>query len=267
MTKAQDQRHDLQDHDLHNQKVIEQFSNWARRFAELPIHSEADGMARTLAAAAIDPAGRALDVACGPGIVACAVAARAAHVVGVDLTPAMTEQARERQRAAGLENIEWRIGDATGLPFDNESFDLVVTRYSFHHLQQPALALAEMKRVCRPGGRVVVVDAAPSAETQQNYDRMERLRDPSHTSALTLEQLRRLGRDLGLTEAVIDGYRLEARVADLTEAPELQPLNAMLEADLASGKDTIGVGACRAEDGFHIHFPIMIVAWDKPPSA
>lgn len=252
--------------DQHNQRVIEQFSNWARRFAELPIHSEADGMARILAAAAVDPASRALDVACGPGIVACALATRAAHVAGVDLTPAMIEQGRLRQRAAGLENIEWRVGDATGLPFEDACFDVVVTRYSFHHIQQPALALAEMKRVCRPGGRIVVVDAAPSAQTQENYDRMETLRDPSHASALTLDQLRRLGRDIGLAEAFIDGYRLEARIADLSEERDMPVLSAMLGADIASGEDRIGVGAWRAEDGLRFHFPIAIVAWDKPAS-
>ena len=58
----------------HDDKIIEQFTRWARPFAELPIHSEADGMARLLAAAEIEAHMRVLDTACGPGIVACAAA-------------------------------------------------------------------------------------------------------------------------------------------------------------------------------------------------
>jgi ubiquinone/menaquinone biosynthesis C-methylase UbiE len=246
----------------HDERIVEQFTRWARPFSELPVHAEAEGMARTLAAAGISPDASVLDVACGPGIVACAAAQQAARVTGIDLTPAMIEQARERQRAQQLENLEWRLGDATRLPFADGVFDVVLTRYSFHHMPEPLLALREMRRVCRRGGRVVVIDATPTAETQAAYDRMEILRDPSHASALTLEQLRAIGRQAGLVERLIDGYRLEALLSTLSDRQDLPALNRMLEADIDSGADHIGVGAWRAADGIRFHFPISIVAWD-----
>ena len=245
----------------HNQKIVEQFTRWARPFAELPVHSEADGMTRTLAAAGIEPGMRVLDVACGPGIVACAAALQAAHVTGIDLTPAMLAQARERQQRLGLANLDWREGDATQLPFDDSAFDVVLTRYSFHHMTAPATALREMQRVARKGGRVVVIDATPSLETQATYNRMELLRDPSHASALTLDQLRALGREAGLQELRIDGYRLEALLSTLADAQDMPALARMLDADIDSGKDQAGVGAWRATDGIRIYFPISIVAW------
>lgn len=248
----------------HDEKIIDQFTRWARPFAELPVHSEADGMARLLAAAALEPHMRVLDTACGPGIVACAAAPFAAQVSGIDLTPAMIEQARLRQADKGLQNLDWRVGDATRLPFEAASFDVVMTRYSFHHMPDPGAALAEMKRVCRPGGRVVVCDATPSPETQAAYDRMELLRDPSHASALTLEQLRALGRDLGLSELTVDGHRLQADLGTLADAQDMAALGEMLDADIAGGEDRIGVQAERVDGRIRIYFPISIVTWRVP---
>ena len=245
----------------HNEKIVEQFTRWAKPFSELPVHSEADGMTRTLAAARIKSGMKVLDVACGPGIVACAAALQASHVTGIDLTPAMIGQAQERQRSLKLTNLDWRVGDATQLPFADGSFDVVLTRYSFHHMINPTAALREMKRVCRKGGRIVVIDATPTPETQAAYDRMEILRDRSHVSALTLGQLRALGHELGLAERHVDGYRLEALLSTLADEDDMPALSRMMEDDIASGRDRIGVGAWQAQDGIRIRFPISIIAW------
>ena len=245
----------------HNQRVVDQFTRWAKPFAEEPIHAEADAMARTLAACAFGAGSEVLDVACGPGILACAAAVHARRVTGADLTPAMIEQARARQAAAGLENLDWRVADATALPFEDGRFDRVTTRYSFHHMLEPAAALAEMRRVCRPGGRLVVIDATPSPETQAAYDAMERLRDPSHTSALTLEQLRCIGREAGLEEVALDAYRLEAELQTLADADDMAALTALFDADIDSAADRLGVGAWRGPTGIRFYFPVSIVAW------
>jgi ubiquinone/menaquinone biosynthesis C-methylase UbiE len=251
----------------HNQRIVDQFTRWAKPFSELPIHAEAEAMARTLRACALTPGADALDVACGPGILACAQAPHARAVTGIDITPAMIEQARARQAAAGLENMAWHVGDATALPFESGSFDLVTTRYSFHHMPDPAASLAEMVRVCRSEGRIVVIDATPSPETQAAYDAMERLRDPSHTSALTLEQLREIGREARLREVIVDGYRLEAELSTLADASDLPALVAMFDADIGSGQDRIGVGARRTHAGIQFHFPVSIVAWERSDEA
>ncbi|ARN83126.1 class I SAM-dependent methyltransferase [Methylocystis bryophila] len=251
----------------HSQLIVDQFTRWAKPFSELPIHAEADAMARTLRACALTPDSDVLDVACGPGILACAQAPLSRSVTGVDITPAMIEQAHARQAAAGLENMAWRVGDAIALPFESGSFDRVTTRYSFHHMPDPAATLAEMVRVCRSEGRIVVIDATPSPETQAAYDAMERLRDPSHTSALTLEQLREVGRAAGLREVVVDGYRLEAELSTLADLSDMPALVAMFDADIASGQNRIGVGAWRTRDGINFQFPVSIVAWERSDAA
>ncbi len=175
----------------------------------------------------------------------------------------MIEQARARQASLGLANLDWRVGDAARLPFEDAVFDRVVTRYSFHHMLRPGLALAEMKRVCRPGGRVVVCDATPAPQAQAAYDRFETLRDPSHASALTVEQLRALGREAGLAEIGIDHHRLEADVADLADTQDLAAVSAVLEADIACGEDRTDLAAKRVDGRLKIFFPISIFAWRK----
>jgi SAM-dependent methyltransferase len=249
--------------DAHNRRIVDQFTRWAKTFGELPIHAEAEAMARTIAACAVTSDMNVLDVACGPGILACALAEQAGHVTGIDITPAMIGEARMRQDDMALDNLSWQIGDATDLPFEDGRFDRVVTRYSFHHMTDPAATLAEMVRVCRPDGRIVVIDATPAPEAQEAYDWMERLRDPSHTSALTLDRLRGVGADAGLSELLIDGHRLEARLDTLSDPETLSDLIAMFEADIDSGEDRIGVDARRAEDGIRFHFPISIIAWER----
>src|SRR5262245_59371585 len=116
---------------------------------------------------------------------ACAFAQIARHVTGIDLTPAMIDHARALQEAQKRANVTWHVGDVRPLPFADASFSLVFTRYSFHHFLDPRAVLAEMSRVCTPGGRMVVVDVFTSnAEQASAYNHMETLRDPSHVRAL-----------------------------------------------------------------------------------
>jgi len=248
----------------HQSRILDQFTRWARPFAELPAHSQPEAMSQSLEAARIGPDDDVLDVACGPGLVACEAAARARRVTGVDLTPTMIEQAKERQAALRLDNMRWEIADAYTLPFEDGSFDVVITRYSFHHLQEPARALMEMVRVCKVGGRIAVIDATPATEAQDAYNRMERIRDPSHATALTPSELRELGRNASLEEFAVDGYRLPVLLDTLADAETLPELVSIFEADIAGGGNRLGVGAYRAGDGIHFFFPVSIVVWHKP---
>ncbi|WP_242010201.1 class I SAM-dependent methyltransferase [Acetobacter conturbans] len=246
----------------HDSQIVAQFTRWARPFSELPIHAEAESMAQTLAACSVSKGMTVLDVACGPGIVACALAREGADVTGIDLTPAMINQARHRATDMNV-SVDYHVGDARHLPFEANSFDRVVTRYSFHHMQEPATVLAEMVRVCRPGGRIIVIDATPAPECQKGYDQAEMLRDPSHTSALTLPQLLSLGAEAELSHVLTEQYRLESRLQDQVAPEDWSALKTMFAEDIASGRDSLGMGAWEAEDGIRFFFPISIVGWSK----
>jgi ubiquinone/menaquinone biosynthesis C-methylase UbiE len=135
---------------------------------------------------------RALDVGTGAGALALALAPYVREVVGVDLVPELLELARSR--AEGLGNVTFVEGDATRLEFDRASFDLSGTMRTLHHVGRPELVVAELARVTRPGGDVLVVDqVAPTDPLEAlELDRFERARDPSHTRLLPDADLRGL---------------------------------------------------------------------------
>jgi SAM-dependent methyltransferase len=96
-----------------------------------------------------------LDVACGSGNVAVPAAVRGARVTGLDLTPELFDAARARAAEAGVE-VEWLEGDAEALPFDDASFDRVTSTFGVQFAPRHEVAAAEMMRVCRPGGKIVI---------------------------------------------------------------------------------------------------------------
>jgi ubiquinone/menaquinone biosynthesis C-methylase UbiE len=134
-------------------------------------------------------------------------------VVGVDLVPELLEQARKR--AEQLSNVSFVEGDATKLPFGYGEFDLAGTLRTLHHIGRPELVVAELARVTRARGRVLVVDQIapvdPAAAAELN--RFERARDPSHTRTLADVDLRGLFESNGLV-LVRAEYKRESRDLD-----------------------------------------------------
>jgi len=96
---------------------------------------------------------RVLDVACGTGVVAITAALRGATVSGLDLTPALIERARKNAGVAGV-NAEFIEGDAEALPYPDGTFDVVLSQFGHIFAPRPALAMREMLRVLKKGGRV-----------------------------------------------------------------------------------------------------------------
>jgi SAM-dependent methyltransferase len=196
--------------------ILDQFTRQAVPFSEMPAHSNEESVRLVMDMARIGPEDDVLDVACGPGLVACELAEVARHVAGIDLTPAMIEQAQAKQRSKGLTNLTWLVGDAVPLPFPDPAFSVVVTRYSFHHFLDPRAVLVEMVRVCQPGGRVAVIDVFTSnPEQAEAYNRVEKLRDPSHVRALSLEELIGLCHDAGLRGILPEGRRRRPHPPDV----------------------------------------------------
>jgi SAM-dependent methyltransferase len=153
------------------------------------------------------------------------------------------------------------------LPFPAGAFSVVVTRYSFHHFLDPRAVLAEMVRVCSPGGRVAVIDVFTSSPEQaEAYNRMEKLRDPSHVRALPLEELTDLFQNTGLRNVRTAFFKLELPLETLLAASFPNPGDAdRVRQTFADdiGVDRLGIGAHRRDGSIHFAFPIVAIVGRK----
>ena len=111
---------------------------------------------RLVAMAAPTPGLRALDLATGTGDIAFALSAAGADVVGLDVTPRMIELARAK--VTGPPAPRFLVGDMLALPFPAHAFDVVTTGYGLRNVPDLALAIDEIRRVLKPGGRVLSLD-------------------------------------------------------------------------------------------------------------
>jgi ubiquinone/menaquinone biosynthesis C-methylase UbiE len=167
----------------------------------------------------IQPGNAVLDVGCGPGIDTVALArriGRAGRVVGIDHDEAMVSQAIARADEAGVAAwVEHRVGTATALDLPDDSFDAVRSERLFQHLADPAPALAEMIRVTRPGGRVVVVDtdwgshSADCADVSVERALPRTLAETSLANGYSGRQLYRLMKRAGLAQVDVTTFPLQ----------------------------------------------------------
>jgi SAM-dependent methyltransferase len=176
----------------------------------------------------------------------------------------MLDEARQAADAAGIANVEWHQGDVYALPFAQQTFDIVSCRFAFHHLEQPARAFAEMVRVAKPGGRIVLCDAVASDHPAKAaaFNAMERLRDPSTVEFRTLSFLRGLFALAGLREPEARFYGvpfdLETMVArSFPLNDDRAGLRAMLEASVEG--DALGMGARREGGKVWFAYPAAVL--------
>lgn len=109
----------------------------------------------------VKPGESVLDVGTGTGVVAITAARAGARVTGLDLTPELLEQARENAVIAGLGDIVWNEGDAEQLPYPDAAFDVVLSQFGHMFAPRADVAVAEMRRVLKPGGRVAFATWPP----------------------------------------------------------------------------------------------------------
>jgi ubiquinone/menaquinone biosynthesis C-methylase UbiE len=186
--------------DAHSGAIRDEFSHQADSFARSPTMSLAETLDVVVELVPADPESRWIEVACGPGLIARAMAPRVGMVVGVDLTPTMIEKARADAAAARVENVSFEIGDATALDLPDDSLDGAITRFSLHHIPAPVRVLEEMRRVVKPGGHVILADFVTDDEGAAAawQEEIERLRDPSHWALLTPSRIAALAERVGL---------------------------------------------------------------------
>lgn len=198
--------------------VAAQFGATASAYLTSAVHAQgADLEQLRQALAHLKPVthSRVLDLGCGAGHASFAAASMANEVVAYDLSAEMLGVVAAAATDRGLANIRTQQGAAETLPFDDASFCAVVSRMSAHHWRDVPAALREIRRVVKPGGKVVLIDIVgaedPLCDTW--LQSVELLRDPSHIRDYTPTGWTQLFRDAGFDVEVSPVWRIEIEFA------------------------------------------------------
>jgi ubiquinone/menaquinone biosynthesis C-methylase UbiE len=198
--------------DVHAERVHERFARTAARIAERELDRREALRERLRRFVPLSGDERVLDSGAGTGALALAFAPLVREVVALDIVAELLDLGR--QAAAEFPNVTFLEGDATRLPFDLDSFDLASCHRTLHHIARPELAVSELARVARLGGRVLIIDQIAPADPLAGFelDRFEQARDPSHTRLLPDVDIRSL---LDANGLVLRGSRFEQEPRDL----------------------------------------------------
>lgn len=178
----------------------------------------------------------------------------------------MIEQAKQLQKEKNLDNVDWEIANVYTLPFQDNEFSIVVTRYSLHHMIDPDKVINEMYRVCKPGGKMLVVDVTPEKDKKELYNKVEKLRDPSHTRAITLDELRLFLDSKGIMNIKTERHDLEMDLEDIN-APFPNPgdrekILSLFEDDVVN--NNLGMKSHNRDGRIYFYFPISMLVGFKP---
>src|SRR5258708_4125865 len=185
--------------------VQNQFSKVAANYRTSSVHASGEDLQWMVQVAALTGNERVLDAACGAGHTAMTFAPHVREVVALDFTPAMLEQVEKLVAERQVSNVTIRSGDVEKLPFEAQTFDLVVTRYAAHHWPHPLTALQEIARVLKPGGLFLLNDTIAPVEPLHDtfMQTVEFLRDGSHVRNQSIQQWQALMTEAGFQSTVV----------------------------------------------------------------
>ncbi|WP_145601145.1 class I SAM-dependent methyltransferase [Yersinia frederiksenii] len=194
----------------HKDAVERQFGDQANAYLTSAVHAQGKDLQRLTTLLQPHGDARLLDLGCGAGHASFTAAAVVKSVVSYDLSAQMLQVVSQAASDKKLTNIEVKQGIAESLPFDDQSFDIVISRYSAHHWHDVGQALREVKRVLRPGGKIIFMDVvSPGHPVLDIYlQTVEILRDTSHVRNYAPGEWLALFTDAGLVINEVTADRL-----------------------------------------------------------
>lgn len=226
----------------HEDTVKQSFKKQAEKFAAYHMSKTeyTDYLIRRIEAKGTE---HALEAAAGTCICGRALAPFVKDITCLDLTEEMLAQGKKLAEESQIKNISFQTGNAEELPYESETFDLVITRLSFHHFDNPEIPFQEMQRVLKKGGKLVVWDMEATEESLRTIDdKIENMRDPSHTRILSREEFEKLFEKeftLQCEETILVPVNLKNWM-QLTGTPEdvQKEITDLMKVELAGGSKT-----------------------------
>ncbi len=194
----------------HHDNVDRQFGSQASAYLSSAVHAAGRDLERLSARLTAFPGARLLDMGCGAGHASFIAAARVKEVVAYDLSVQMLAVVNDAALTRGITNLTTQQGYAEALPFDDDSFDVVISRYSAHHWHDVGKALREVKRVLKPCGVVIFMDVMSPGHPVLDIwlQTVEALRDTSHVRNYASGEWLSMFNEAGLTTQNLQCDRL-----------------------------------------------------------
>jgi ubiquinone/menaquinone biosynthesis C-methylase UbiE len=240
------------------------FGRRAAFYTTSPSHTDAAVLARLVELAAPQPSWLAVDVGTGTGHTAFAVAPHVRLAVGVDPTPEMLHEALGLKAKQSIANVEVCLGLAEALPFATGAVDLITCRRAAHHFGDVAAAAAEMHRVLRPGGRLLLDDRSVPEDdfVDECMNRLDWYHDHSHVAEYRPSAWSDMLERAGFALNAVETYTRHRPLSSLTEgaSPEdvasIHALLARLGPDERRRLNLVGSGETIETD----HWFVMVAA-------
>jgi len=194
------------------------FGQRAAFYTTSQTHADPAVLQRVVALAKPQPHWNALDIATGTGHTAFALAPHVGSVIGIDLTEPMLAEAEHLRKKKSAGNITFQIGDVHQLPFEDGIFEIVTCRRAAHHFSDIQRAIAEMRRVLRPGGTIVIDDRSVPEDDfiDQCMNLLDTYHDESHIREYRPSEWRRMLEDAGFQVQILEPYTQHRPLSSLT---------------------------------------------------
>ena len=242
------------------------FAARAEHYVTSPTHADPQRLAHIVEITEPQGTWRVLDVGTGTGHTAFAFAPAVAWVTAVDLTDEMLRKAERMRKDRGYGNVELRVADVHHLPFSDAAFDLVTCRRAAHHFSNIETALAEMRRVLKRGGRLLVDDRASPEDDEVDaiLHRLDVLHDRSHVRQYRPSDWERMLGTAGFAVRLVDEYTQDRPISAFT--------NEIPNEDVAAVHEIVAGLTPRQREALHVvdgdgdaettlrHFYVTVVA-------
>ncbi len=242
--------------------VHDTFSAVAEQYAVSTVHAQGEDLPVIQRLAALTGSEQVLDAGCGPGPVSLLLAPAAARVTAVDLSEPMLDRARRTAAERSQTNIEFHRGNLADLPWPDESFDLIVSRYAAHHWPDPQAVVTELARLLSPSGRLLLIDvmADPDPLLDTFLNALEILRDPSHVRDHSQAQWQAICQEAGLVAVPEFCWHLRLEVGPWITRIQTPEARVAALRELLDGASTEVSQAFRIEEDHSFTVPSAILS-------
>jgi len=219
---------------MSNQLVKDQFNKQAEKFANWSVGKNVEYLNSYFDFCEISPDDKLLDVACGPGEFTIFTARKISEAYGIDISDKEIDIAKSSAKNLSIDNVHFNCADVEKLPYNDNTFSIVVCKSAFHHFINPVIVLDQMKRCCMQGGKISVQDIVSYDDeyVKDFFETFDKLVDISHNRVLSIGELNRLFQECEIKKIREFSIEVDLSVKEYVDHAVQEPENVLKINDL-----------------------------------